>query len=70
MPKQTVDVRISREELAEIIQAYNKIGRFLETVISREDLYRKTFTDGLDRALDDVNKKKTRRVETFDEFVS
>lgn len=70
MAKQTVGVRISRETLAEVIRAYHTIGDFLETVVDRRDLYQKRFTDGLDRALEEVRQKRTRRVNTFEEFIS
>ena len=70
MPKETVDIQISREELAEIIRAYHKIGDFLETVIGKEDLYKEPFREGLERALDEVREGRTERVTTFEEFVS
>ena len=70
MAKQMVDLQIPREELAEVIQAYHKIGDFLETVVRKEDLYQKRFTEGLDRALEEVRQKQTKRVTTFEEFTA
>ena len=70
MAKQTVEIQISQKELAEIIRAYNRIGDFLETIVSKEALYKKHFTDGLDGALEEVRQKKTKQVNTFDEFIA
>ncbi len=65
MAKQTVEIQISQKELAEIIQAYNRIGDFLETMVNKEDLYKKRFIDGLDGALEEVRQKKTKQVNTL-----
>ena len=70
MANRTGGIRVSREALAEVIRAYHTIGDFLETAVDRRDLYQKRFMDGLDRALVEVRQKKTRRVNTFEEFIS
>lgn len=69
MAKPTGGTRVSRETLAEVIRAYQTIGDFLETMVDRRDLYQKRFMDGLDRALEEVHQRKTRKANTFKEFI-
>lgn len=68
MHNNQVEIILSKEKISEIIKAYNVLGDFLGTVLPRELLYKKTFQQGLESALKEVELGKSQRVHSFDEF--
>lgn len=61
---------VTDQQLAELIEAYNKIGKLLEDFIGRKRLYQPEFLRGLERARQDVSTGRTQRVKSFEDFVS
>ena len=70
MEEGRLDLQVSREDLEEVIQAYQIIGNFLERMVDRRDLYQTSFIDDLDLARDEVRQGKTLSVSSFKDFVS
>ena len=70
MEEGRLDHQVSREDLAEVIRAYQIIGDFLERMVDRRDLYQTSFIDDLDPAMDEVRQGKTLSVSSFKDFVS
>jgi len=54
MEEGRLDLQVSREDLEEVIRAYQIIGHFLERIVDKRDLYQKSFIDDLDSAIDEV----------------
>lgn len=54
MEEGRLDLQVSREDLEEVIQAYQIIGNFLERMVGKRDLYQTSFVDDLDSARDEV----------------
>ena len=61
-------IEVSVEELNKIIRAYRILGNFLDSFIDRRMLYKDEFTEGLDSALKEVAKKKTKSVKKIDDL--
>jgi recombinational DNA repair protein (RecF pathway) len=55
-------------QLTALLQAYQAMGKMLETFVGRERLYRPQFLKGLENALQDVAMGRTQEVKTFDDF--
>ena len=70
MEEGRLDLQVSRENLEEVIQAYQVIGNFLERMVDKQDLYQKSFMDDLDSAMDEVQQDKTLGVSSFKDFTS
>ena len=70
MEEGRLDLQVSREDLEEVIQAYQIIGNFLERMVDKRDLYQTSFIDDLDSARDEVRQGKTLSVSSFKDFVS
>ncbi len=63
-------VKIPIKDLNKILKAYHTIGDFLEQYIDPKLLYKEEFVEGMDVALTEVARKKSKRVKNFDNFVS
>lgn len=61
-------VKVSTKEINKLLDAYNIISSFLEAHIKLEVLYKKEFIKGMQEALDEVNKNRTKKVESFKDF--
>lgn len=61
-------VVISTKEMVKIVEAYNTIGDFIEQNVGPELLYKKEFIEGMDKAMKEVKKKRTRKVSNFKEL--
>lgn len=61
---------VTDQQLTELIEAYNKIGRLLVDFIGRKRLYQPEFLRGLERARQDVSTGRTQKVKSFADFVS
>ncbi len=70
MEEGRLDLQVSREDLEEVIQAYQIIGNFLERMVDKRDLYQTSFIDDLDSARDEVRQGKALSVSSFKDFVS
>lgn len=64
-----VTLQISDEELAEVAHAFGVIQRFLDKVVSPNDLYRTDFLMGLDEARSEVLSGDYSEVKSFDDFI-
>lgn len=69
MHAEQVQVTLSRAKIREIVHAYNVISDFLDTVLPREMLYKRSFLKGLDQALEEVKSGKTQKVQSYDDFI-
>ncbi|MCK4351909.1 hypothetical protein KAW65_00695 [candidate division WOR-3 bacterium] len=63
-------VKVPVKDLNKILKAYRTIGDFLEHYISPKSLYKEEFIKGIDIALTEVSRKKTKKVKDFSDFVS
>lgn len=61
-------VKVSKEEINKLLDAYNIISNFIEQHIKLEVLYKKEFIKGMQETLDEVSKNKTQKVRTFKDF--
>ena len=61
----TINIELSRDKLAEMVHAYETIGRFLSLVLEKGDVYKPDFSKGLDQSLLEAKQGKTDIVETF-----
>jgi hypothetical protein len=61
---------LSDTQLARLLDAYQTMGKMLETLVGRERLYRPRFLKGLENALQDVARGRTQEVKTFEDFAS
>ncbi len=68
--KTKTTVRVPVEDLNRILEAYHAIGRFLEHYIEPGILYKDEFVKGMETALNEVSRKETKLVKTFNHFVS
>jgi len=64
-----ISVRLSLQELNEILKAYHTIGIFLEKIISPNELYRDEFLKDLETARTEVETGAFEEVRTFDDFI-
>ncbi len=55
-------------QLTALLEAYQAMGKMLETFVGRERLYCPQFLKGLENALQDVAMGRTQEVKTFDDF--
>ena len=70
MSEKQTKYAIPEEKIKEVLKAYQLIGKFLEEILPRELLYKDQFRVGLDEALKEVESGETRKVQSFDEFIS
>lgn len=63
-----ITLQISDDELKEVVNAYAVLQRFLDKVVSPNELYRSQFLEGLDEATDELDRAAYSEVTTFDEF--
>jgi len=68
--KEKERVQIPNNELSKLIKAYNTIGEFLETFLDHKILYKEDFLHGLKQSVKEVLNKKTKKIATFNDFVS
>ncbi|MGH7595286.1 MAG: hypothetical protein ACREOI_02995 [bacterium] len=61
---------LSDAQLVTLLDAYQTMGKMLETLIGRERLYRPQFRKGLESALRDVATGRTQEVKSFEDFAS
>ncbi len=61
---------LSDTQLIALLEAYQTMGKMLETLVGRERLYRPQFLKGLENALQDVAMGRTQEVKTFEDFSS
>jgi hypothetical protein len=64
-----VTIRISRQDLTEVLQAYHTIKTFLEKTLSPNELYREKFLHDLQQAQNEVENGQYEEVETFGDFI-
>ena len=69
MKQESIQINLSKNKLEEILKAYRLIGDFLESILTKEQIYKAHFLKGLDQALEEVQLGMTQKVENFDEFV-
>ncbi len=62
-------VQVPIKELNKVLDAYHTIGRFLEHHIDLKMLYKEEFMKGMDTALNEVKRKKIKKVDTFRNFI-
>jgi len=61
-------IEVSTKDINKLLDAYNIISSFLEQHVKLEVLYKKEFIKGMQKALDEVSKNGTKKVETFKDF--
>ncbi len=64
-----IQFSLTQEKLKEIIKAYQTLGEFLDAVVPKEKVYQKEFREGLEAALKEVKSNKTKKIQSFDEFI-
>jgi hypothetical protein len=57
-------------QLVALLEAYQTMGKMIETFVGRERLYQPQFFKGLENALQDVAMGRTQEVKTFEDFAS
>ncbi len=67
--KEQIEITLTKKQLHEILHAYKVIGDFLESIMTKEEVYKTTFLQGLEDALHEVKTGQTKPVKTFDEFI-
>lgn len=70
MSQRSVTLKLSPEQLVELLKAYQTIGDLLETLVEKRDLYKSDFIRGFDKALREVAEGSTQKVESFDDFIA
>ena len=63
-------VKVSKEEINKLLDAYNIISNFIEQHIKLEVLYKKEFIKGMQETLDEVSKNKAKKIQAFKDFCS
>ena len=61
---------LNDEQIVELLDAYQTMGKLIERLVGRERLYHPQFLTGLESALKDVAAGHTREVNSFEDFVS
>jgi len=69
MEQQSIQITLSKDKLEEILRAYHLIGDFLESILTKEQIYKARFTKGLDLALEEVQSGITQKVDNLDDFI-
>jgi hypothetical protein len=69
-PQRTNGKSLSDAQLTALLEAYQTMGKMLETFVGRERLYHPQFLKGLENALQEVAMGRTQEVKTFEDFVS
>lgn len=64
-----IQINMSKDQIREIVNAYNVLSNFLDAILPREVLYKKSFQQGLEKALKEVKTGQTRKVQFFDDFI-
>ncbi len=64
----SITLQVTDDELVEVANAYGVLQRFLDKVVSPNELYRSEFLRGLEEARADVGSGAYSEVKTFDEF--
>jgi hypothetical protein len=64
-----IQITLSKKQISEIVNAYTVLSNFMDAVLPREMLYKKSFQKGLESALEEVETGKSRKVQSFDEFI-
>jgi len=62
-------IRISRQELTEVLQAYHTIRNFLAKIVSPDELYQENFLSDLQKAQSEIASGQYEEVKTFDDFI-
>jgi len=65
-----IALQISEDELDQVLQAYQTIQRFVEKLVSPNELYQREFLTGLQEALHDVQSGNIAEVGSFDDFIA
>jgi hypothetical protein len=63
-------IEIPTEDLNEVLDAYRRIGKFLEHYVEPEMLYKNEFIKGMNHSLKEVSGKKTKKATNLKEFCS
>ncbi|CAN2040718.1 conserved hypothetical protein [Candidatus Magnetomoraceae bacterium gMMP-15] len=66
---ETMTIKISKEELKNVIQAYQILQVFLQKFISKNELYHLEFIQGLEESLSDVEAWNVKKVDSFKDFI-
>lgn len=64
-----IEITLSKDKISEIVKAYRVLGDFLETVLPREELYKRNFRRGLESAIKEVESGQSQNIQSFDEFI-
>jgi hypothetical protein len=64
-----ITLEISEEELHEVTKAYKTLQRFLEKIISPNEIYADEFLEGLHEARAELKDKNFVEVKSFADFV-
>jgi len=63
-------VKVSVKEIWRMIELYNTLGEFIEKFVDKKLIYKKEFINGLNEALKEIKKGKTKQVKNFTDFIS
>ena len=69
MQADQIQITLSKDQIREIVNAYNVLSNFLDTVLPRELLYKKSFQQGLENALQEVKTGQSQKIQSIDEFI-
>jgi|GEM_PF-1412197 hypothetical protein len=61
---------LSKQHTHKLLQAYNTITEILFEYIDPREIYKEEFLKSVDKGLQEIKQKKTKRVTTFEEFIS
>jgi len=61
---------LNDEQIVELLDAYQTMGKLIERLVGRERLYHPQFLAGLESALKEVAAGRTREVKNFEDFAS
>ncbi|MFH1075443.1 MAG: hypothetical protein V1753_01155 [Pseudomonadota bacterium] len=65
-----IAIEMSEDELQHVWQAYQTLQRFMEKILSPNELYHTEFLQGLQEAIGDVHNRQIKEVTTFEDFIA
>ena len=61
---------LTKTQTLNLLQAYTAISEILSEVISPNDLYKEEFRKSIEQGLRDIKAKRTKKVTSFEDYVS
>jgi hypothetical protein len=65
-----VSISISKDELQEVVKAYNTIQNFLVKILPKSEIYQSEFIDSMNNAIEDIDNNNITEIKSYDEFIA